>query len=620
AWFEFYGQALDTLYSDTAVYQLLLDDQQALRIPLDSQTPSGEQPAFYQETDRFERQRTYSFAAPTGDPWYDTRLLAYTTPTTATFSLSAPDLVASGAVTLTVDLWGGTDWPGDGPDHHVVVAVNGEPVAEASFNGIIAQTIEVALPAGLLHTGSNSLALVTPGDTGVAWDVVMLDGYSLSYPRALKARQDQLHFSATGERFTVTGLSSADVVVYRLEGNTPVRLGQVLVSAAGGGYQATFAGMENDATYLVSTAASLATPELQPARPPRDITSGTAQYLMIVHPDFAAGIEPLAQYHRSHGMDVRVVDAEDVYRQFSYGEFDPQAIHDFIAYAAEHMGTEMVLLVGGDSYDYRHYLGQNSISFIPSLYAATDPVLVKFAPVDPLYADLDGDRVPDLPIGRFPVRTAAELNTLVAKTLAYATKDYGQTAVFAADKQDGPLSFEADSDALIDQLPPGWAVERAYLDDLGVSAARASLLAKINQGVALTGFFGHSGMTHWSFENLFTTADARALTNTDRPTVVTQWGCWNTYHVQPDYNTLGHTLLLSGDRGAAAVLGAATLTRASSDRALGQLVTPRLAQPGVSIGVAVQDAKATLATTQPDMADVLLGWTLLGDPALVVTP
>ena len=71
---------------------------------------------------------------------------------------------------------------------------------------------------------------------------------------------------------------------------------------------------------------------------------------------------------------------------------------------------------------------------------------------------------------------------------------------------------------------------------------------------------------------------------------------------------------------AAAVLGAATLTRASSDRALGQLVTPRLAQPGVSIGVAVQDAKATLATTQPDMADVLLGWTLLGDPALVVTP
>ncbi|MCB0251752.1 MAG: hypothetical protein KDI07_24500, partial [Anaerolineae bacterium] len=111
-----------------------------------------------------------------------------------------------------------------------------------------------------------------------------------------------------------------------------------------------------------------------------------------------------------------------------------------------------------------------------------------------------------------------------------------------------------------------------------------------------------------------------ALTNTDRPTVVTQWGCWNTYHVQPDYNTLGHTLLLSGDRGAAAVLGAATLTRASSDRALGQLVTPRLAQPGVSIGVAVQDAKATLATTQPDMTDVLLGWTLLGDPALIITP
>jgi hypothetical protein len=79
-------------------------------------------------------------------------------------------------------------------------------------------------------------------------------------------------------------------------------------------------------------------------------------------------------------------------------------------------------------------------------------------------------------------------------------------------------------------------------------------------------------------------------------------------------------LLLSGDRGAAAVLGAATLTQSTSDEALGRQISGRLAQPGVAVGDGVTDGKAALATTQPELAEVLLGWTLLGDPALVVEP
>jgi hypothetical protein len=36
------------------------------------------------------------------------------------------------------------------------------------------------------------------------------------------------------------------------------------------------------------------------------------------------------------------------------------------------------------------------------------------------------------------------------------------------------------------------------------------------------------------------------------------------------------------------------------------------------LGDAVTEAKQALARTNPDMTDVLLGWTLLGDPALVI--
>jgi hypothetical protein len=88
--------------------------------------------------------------------------------------------------------------------------------------------------------------------------------------------------------------------------------------------------------------------------------------------------------------------------------------------------------------------------------------------------------------------------------------------------------------------------------------------------------------------------------------------------VEPLYNTLAHAFMLNDSGGAAAVLGASTLTLESSDRVLGPEVLNRAVQPGVSIGDAVQDAKVTVAN--PALGDVILGWTLLGDPALVVSP
>ncbi|MEJ2655383.1 MAG: undecaprenyl-diphosphate phosphatase, partial [Acidihalobacter sp.] len=173
------------------------------------------------------------------------------------------------------------------------------------------------------------------------------------------------------------------------------------------------------------------------------------------------------------------------------------------------------------------------------------------------------------------------------------------------------------SEAFIGKLGAGWDVTRAYVEGLGVSTARARLMDAIDQGAALTDFIGHSGLTVWTFSGLFNSRDVAALTNAGRPTVVTQWGCWNTYHVEPSYDGLGQRFLLEPDRGAAAVLGSATWTLAESDDALGRLIMPLLTEPGMPIGTAVVEAKQKLAATRPDLIDVQLGWTLLGDPALV---
>lgn len=618
---EFWGEALDTLYTGTNVYTLRREPGNSRSIGTDARTPSGTPPAFYMETARVERNSQYSFGAPIADPWYDTRMLAFSAPSSYSFTVNADDYVAGAApATLTIELWGSTVWPA-APDHHLRVALNGVEVADTTYDGRTAHTVTVQLPAGLLQAGANSLTLTVPGDLGTQFDLQSLESYSLTYPRAFAARGGRLEFTAAGSSFRVTGLGTAAVVAYRLDAGGPVQLTGVQVQASGGGYAATFPGGAAAARYYVADAAGLFVPGLQTARAQTDITSGAADYLVISHPFFTGGLGSLVSLHQSAGRSVKVVDVEDVYAQFGHGIFDPQPIRDYIAHAVSQMGTEYVLLVGGDSYDYRNYLGAGSVSFLPTLYTATGNGIF-FAPADPLLADVNGDRVPDVAIGRFPVRTVAELDALIAKTLDYAAKDYGRTAVMAADSFDhrAKMSFKFHSDQILEQLGGDWTAQKAYLDDLSLADARSQLLASINQGTALTSYVGHSAPTLWTFSGLFSSADATGLTNVGRPTVVVQWGCWNAYHVQPLYNTLGHSFLLFGDRGAAAVLGSATLLETASAQRLSEKLAPLIGASGRSLGSAVTAAKQELALEAPEMADAILGFTILGDPALAVEP
>ena len=554
-----------------------------------------------------------SASAPSEDPFFDTYMLTYQTPRSWNFPLEVDHLVAgAGTASLRAGAWGLTEWPGTDPDHHTVVGLNGEAVTDRSFDGQSAVEIETTLPEGLLVEGANALEITMPGDTGFAYDMVVLDRYAVSYPRAFVARGGRLSFEAAGEAFEVSGLLSPNVIIYRTDDRGGTRqLVSMRIRQEGDTWTTTFLGQSRSARYHVTTAEALGEPAMEAVRPHTDITSGAADYLVLAHPSFVARIAPLVAHHEVRGLSVKVVDTRDIYEQYGDGEYGAEAIRAYLSAAQQTLGYEYVLLVGGDTYDYFGHLG-NSMSFVPTLYHRTHPQM-PHAPVDPLYVDFDGDYVQDAAIGRLPVRTTTELDAVVANTLAYAAKDYAGSAVFAADG-----GYARDSEDLVAGLPGGWGVTPAYLEESGVDAARSVLIDRIAEGVALTNFVGHSGPTAWTFSGLFDVGDVQSLANAGKPTAVVQWGCWNTYHVAASTNTLGHALMLSGDRGAALVLGATTLTQDESEMKLGRLVLPRLTAPGQTAGQAVLEAKRELAQTDPALLDVLLGWTLLGDPAAVV--
>ncbi len=617
---EWVGEGMASLYTRENVYRLRRDASQVARPTRDDRSVSltANAPDYYLETVSVGADKLYSFGAPNGDPWYDVGLVATSSSVARSYGFALPDLVrASVSIDLMLDLWGVTDFP-EAPDHHVVVSVNGVAVADATFDGLVAKELHATLD-GVLDAQGNTLEVRLPHDTDALFDLVNIEGFSITYPRAPIARNGYLRFEAEAAVLEVQGLASPLVEVYRLEGNRVSRVEQISISLETDGYRVRFNGSSTVATYVVTEVGALRTPDVRPGRVTVDLLDTPAEFLVIAHPDFLVGIEPLASARRGEGLTVRVVDLEDVYTAYSGGNVDAAAIHAYVKDAHQRIGTRSVLLVGADSYDYLDNLGLGAISFVPTLYGATDDI-VSFAPVDARFGDVNGDNVPDVAVGRFPVRTPDQLEHIVVKTLAYPVMAAERTAVFAADAYDAPNdhSFTADSETSAVSLPQGWQLMRAYIDTLGVAEAKVALVDALDAGVSLASYFGHSGPTSWSFSGLFTANNAAALLNAGRPTVVTQWGCWNTYYVSPQNETMGHKLMTSGNQGAVAVLGASTLTTAETEQALALHLMPRLFRPGQTLGSAVVGAKQALAASDGTHGrlDVLLGWNLLGDPTL----
>ncbi len=100
--------------------------------------------------------------------------------------------------------------------------------------------------------------------------------------------------------------------------------------------------------------------------------------------------------------------------------------------------------------------------------------------------------------------------------------------------------------------------------------------------------------------------------------MVNQYGCWNTYFVHPDAVSMAHQFLLSGINGAAAVMGPSARTTTQSDNALADATMSNMFDNNMSIGMAVMEAKQQLKGDFNSLKDVMIGWVVLGDPALEI--
>ena len=618
AYFQFYAEKSTSLYTDKTYYSLALDSTQNNPVINEVASPPRGNNFIYdfEKTVVLNRNQNYSFASPIeNEPWYDTRMLAVETPAKYYFNLKS-DRKYTNVDTAKLDFkyWGGLDYRDDDKDHKVNFKLNGIELGYDEFNGITFRESSFSIPANSLRY-SNEIEIELTANTKNNVDLVNLESISLTYNSFLHSVNNELHFSHNEENFSVSGFFQPDVDIFAINNDGIYKLKNYKTrKEINNTYYVEFSGLQGNTDYYMLANEKSLTPKLNISES-RGVDLDPVKHLVITHPNFIN--RELSAYIDLTRSNYKIVNVEDIYHTYSMNSPNGDAIKSYIEDVAQFGELESILIIGGDTYDYKNYTGLNSVSFVPTIYRETDS-LIKFSAVDSLFGDIDNDSIPDIPVGRLPVRTSRELKVILDKLISYRNDVDDRSAVLAADDSESldAYQFTSISNNIYNQLhEDGWSLKTAFLDDAPIDVVRDNIIAAMNDGVKLAIYTGHSSSKRWGFEGLFKNTDVKSLTNHFDPFGVIQWGCWNTYFVDPSENTLGHEFMLSGYNGAAFVIGASTLTDANDEAYFSSLFNQNILSEDDSIGSALINAKREFYSSNNHLhKDILWGISILGDP------
>jgi hypothetical protein len=664
----FWGQGLDTKYTDTNAYWLTYGGANGKRMTTRDGSGSGTAATAYTHTVHLEDNVWFlpNYPKPVVENesrWYWSWL--YSSSQDYTFTVSN---LATSAYSATLG-YVFIGWM-DGV-HQTTLSINGNSVATLNWSGQGRLAGTATFPVTWLISGTNTLRA-----TEAYARQVVIDSFDVAFTRAFVAITDTLRFrqpNAGAWQYTISGFSTNAILGFDI--TDPFNVVHITSPNIfpSGSYSYQFADNQSSAReYIVLATTQFKTPASIVQDTPSDLknTSNGADYIIIAHDSFVSAIQPLAAFRQSQGLRVKVVAVQDVYDEFNDGVLDPQAIRDFLAYAYSNWtppAPAMVLLVGDAHFDPRGYCvtvgkcpqdgglntSPNTI-FIPAPLRIVDAHRYESAD-DNFYVafnDGTGNMMPQMALGRLPVNSVAEVNDVVTKLLAYEqstpTGTWRSRVAFVSDNAydadgnaDGGGNFWAYSDAIAANpyyLPSGYQANRVYYNPCDPNAypqcalpypsyattetLRSALLTAINQGSVIVNYVGHGSTTQWAGEGFFKVADVDTLTNGYKLPFFVDMTCDTGYYIHPKVTIpgLGEKNVRRAGNGALAVWAATGWGFADDHDFLNRGLFEAIFHNGERrLGPATVAGKAFFwAANQPAgdrQREVLKMFVLLGDPA-----
>lgn len=607
---EFYGIGADSAVTDSHVYWLVAGSQPGQRIQQISGATGQTAQGGFLNTVELKERAVYFSSLRNGDKENFFGAVIGRDPVDQSLSLQHVDASAAGGGTLEVALQGVTQVA-----HLVEVQINGVRAGTLSFNGQDQGVAKLAVSQSAIKEGVNTVRLSSQGGQS---DISLVDYLRLTYWHSYVADNNQLRFPVAGKQVaTVDGFSNAGIRVFDVTSANAVQevMGTVRQTKAGysvsvnvpGTGQRTLLAMTNDVAKRVSDAA--------PNQPSNWRDPAQASSLVVItRRDFFAALQPLVNLRTGQGYKVALVDIEDVYDEFSYGNKTPQAIKDFLAYAKANWQVRpgFVLLAADASYDPKNYLGFGDNDLVPT--RLIDTQLMETASDDWL-ADFDGDGLADMAVGRLPVRNVREAAALAAKIVAYEQIARPEGALLVADDNDG-FDFEAPSRELRRLIPADVRTEEINRGRMDAATARSMLLSALNKGPKVVNYNGHANVDGWR-GNLLTSDDALSLANGDNLSLFVMMTCLNGYFHDAQLDSLAESLMKAEQGGAIAVWASSAMTGPGDQAPMGLEVFRRLFDSNGTQTLGEATARAKAASRN---RDVRLTWILFGDPTTRLKP
>jgi hypothetical protein len=622
----FYGEGLDSAYSDHNVYRVAIGRGQLMAWANDERPAATANGLVFPTTQDAEEDHL-SAPAVTNDPesdyWFWDYLFAgHPSLGMKSFAVDTPAPAGTGAAALTVRLHGGSDTMA-AADHHVAVRLNGTLIGTGRWDGLSAKALRFTIDPKLLHDGANTVELTALLQEGVLYSLVYVDGFAVDYTRRARADGDRLRLRLPGlpsPVATVDGFTREDILVLDITDPAAPVVQPAAVDRAAGSWRVTFRPVARRDYLAVSWGAATPVTDATPDYPSRLRDAGqAADYVVIAPRALGAPAEALAAYRAKTGLRTLVADLEDVYDEFNYGRPSPHAIRDFLAWAYTHWAVppRYAVLAGRGTLDYRDRQGYGG-NLLPPVYAGTPHGLTA---ADMRYGCVAGDdNIPEIAVGRLPATTAAELQAMVDKIIAYEKQSAGAWALRAlvvADDPDPAGDFPADSEAIAAELPPRLQLERIYLPEQSPDDARAALIDGIAAGTYLVNYLGHGGVDRLAAEGLLRLDDIAKLDNGARLPLLLAFTCAVGECTIPGYPGLGEALLAHPGGGAVAVYAPAGLSDNAAAAELNAALAAVLRSGGAAtLGDAVRAALAAWEPAHPTAAFHRDLYFLLGDPAL----
>ncbi|RPH99318.1 MAG: hypothetical protein EHM72_11370, partial [Calditrichaeota bacterium] len=492
--------------------------------------------------------------------------------------------------------------------------------------------------SGELNDGVNRLSVVN-NVLPQNYDFFMLNWFEITYPRLYRTSNDYIKFSippgmpAGKFLFRIDGFQNSEIDIYKLH-QSKINGGMIEKVTDFNNFTSQQVSFQNDVfSPEVEFVAVAQNAKKKPFKIEKDnptilkTTSLAADYLIITHRRFmkSASLQQLVSLRQSQGLQALVADVQDVYDEFNFGQPGSYAIKDFLKWAFDYWQAprlRYVLLIGDGCYT-RYTATGDTLDLVPVHMRQT--MVYGAAASDFWYSLLTGDdEIPEVSIGRLPVRSEDELNRFVTKIVQYETNpppgDW-QNRLLIIGGNGG--DFRSQGIALSKTIPLPFNTRMLFTvrdqsQEDPYFGGTSDLLDYFDLGCNVITFHGHGGGAIWADNGLLRFEDGNRIYTGGKSPFVLSMTCFTGSFESPGVESLADALLFSTFEGAIAMLGASGVGWTWNDYFLQtELMKQICAFPQLTLGEQLMAGKISYQVHYKTSQAVsqINQYHLLGDPA-----